>query len=98
MTNPKLYSFRIHEHRYSMDLRRFPVCYLCGGQWRLFRPIHSRSKGRINQVTTWREWEVTIQCEKCLVVVSAMADVGVVHSREWMDHKRIERAMKETAK
>jgi hypothetical protein len=79
-----------------MNLRQFPVCYLCGGQWRLFQPIGSRNRGRINRVTTWREWEVVVQCDKCMVVVDAVADVGVVHSREWLSHDRINRAMRET--
>jgi putative SOS response-associated peptidase YedK len=76
-----------HNHQDPPDLRLFPVCYLCGGQWKLYRPI--RSRGELNRVTTWHEWQVTVQCERCLVVVDAYADVGVVHSREWLTHDRI---------
>jgi hypothetical protein len=78
---------RPHCDKDAMDLRRHPVCYLCGGQWKLYRTI--RSRGQLNRVTTWHEWQVTVQCVQCLVVVNAFADVGVVHSRNWLSHDRI---------
>ncbi len=79
-TKGRAQRFRPHNANFPLELRKYPICYLCGGSWEKWS---QKSVGKRREFKTWK---VTIQCTHCKLLTYAYADEGVMHSREWIKH------------
>lgn len=77
--------WRPHNARAPIDIRKHPVCYLCGGKWSM--PWEKKYRGKRDGV---RSWLVTVQCDQCKLLTAGYADWAVMHAREWAKHRRKE--------
>jgi hypothetical protein len=75
---------RPHNAKGPIDLRKHPVCYLCGHPWMLWDDPKPKYIGKDDGVRTWK---TVIQCISCLFLTFAYADEAVMHSRGWRKHK-----------
>jgi len=62
---------RFH-NKCGIDLRKTPVCYLCGGQWE-----------RIKMLGFKRRSTICIQCKGCGLHSLALRDKEVIDARRW---------------
>lgn len=79
-------AMRPHNAKSPLNLRNYPVCYLCGSRWNLV-PTQWTWRQRRKQDGVWW-WKVIVQCSLCLLLSYAQVDEAVVHSREWKKHRR----------
>lgn len=74
---------RPHNRMGGVDLRKTPICYLCGNPWEL---VEKSKKGH-KLADGFQYWRCVIQCTFCKLLTYAEADRSVLHSREWIKHR-----------
>jgi hypothetical protein len=79
---------RPHNAKGPIDLRKHPVCYLCGHHWKLWDDPKPKYAGMGKGFDYMRTWRVVIQCIGCVFLTFAYADEAVMHSRGWRKHRR----------
>lgn len=75
---------RPHNVKAPLNLRKYPVCYLCGCPWELVRTQWTWKQKQVRDGVKW--WKLIIQCTNCVLLTWAEADEAVLHSRNWGKH------------